>query len=324
MPENHLPTIHSLVDVEALATLLERQYGLSGVRCQLIKGTIRDVYHVVTSGSDYVLCLYRHNARTAGQILAEIKLIETLHDADVTVAPPTRTVEGHLLFSVIVPEGERYATLCEYVEGDQLAKQPDTNTVKEYGRVVAQIHTVSDQMKHAIERPKIDFEFLVEQSIASFAYAAPQRKDDLTFLQEIAAVLKPKMESLSTEKPLYGLVHGDIIPSNTLISPDGRLTIVDFDLCGYGWRSYDIATFLVEARYWNMGQKIEQAFLEGYQSVRQLSVIEYEMLPIMETARNILSLGIPASYINTWGRVYFSPPIIEKTLLLLKQNLTLL
>ena len=41
-----------------------------------------------------------------------------------------------------------------------------------------------------------------------------------------------------------GLCHGEIYTGNIHRNELEALTIFDFDFCGYGWRAYDVASFL--------------------------------------------------------------------------------
>src|SRR5207253_1827467 len=49
---------------------------------------------------------------------------------------------------------------------------------------------------------------------------------------------------------------------------------------------------------------LRAAFLAGYTDVRPLSQPEQTMLLLFETVRAVFDIGIPAHYVNTWGRAY--------------------
>jgi hypothetical protein len=53
----------------------------------------------------------------------------------------------------------------------------------------------------------------------------------------------------------------------------------DFDLCGRGWRAYDIASYLLVIRGSAEEEASQQAFLKGYEEIRPLREIEGETLP---------------------------------------------
>ena len=318
---HHLPTAYSMVDAAALAQLLEQTYGFSGVRCQLIKGTVRDTYLVITRDQRYILCIYRHGDRSAAQIEAELAFIDHLYAHDLPVPPAIPDQQGQRLLRLTAPEGERYAVVFTYIDGQQLSKTPNPTTMTRLGQVLARLHLAAAQLTMPLQRPCIDFDALVHWALTAFEAAAPQRVEDIAYLRDVAAQLRPRFSSLPTTESAYGLVHGDLIPSNVQITRDGQPALLDFDFCGYGWRMYDLATLRVEINYWNMGEAIWQAFLEGYQSVRSIGEEDYAALPLLQVARHIFSLGVPAWYSNTWGQVYFADLIVDKKLHLIRQTM---
>lgn len=308
-----------MFDAAALATLLEQTHGFVDVTCQLIKGTVRDTYLVTTGDHRYILCIYRHGARTADEILAELDVIDHLHADGLLVPPAIPDRQGQRLLRLAAPEGERYAVVFTYIEGQQLSKTPDPATMTRLGETVARMHVASDQLPNPLSRPTIDFDTLISWSLSAFESAAPHRVDDVAFLRDVADHLRPRLAGLSTTKLHYGLVHGDLIPSNVQITPDDQPALLDFDFCGYGWWLYDLATLRVEVDYWNMGEAVWQAFLTGYQAVRPLTGDDFANIPLLQVARQIFSLGIPAYHINTWGQVYFADVIVDKKLHLIRQ-----
>ncbi|MFF0829756.1 phosphotransferase [Brevibacillus sp. NPDC003359] len=70
--------------------------------------------------------------------------------------------------------------------------------------------------------------------------------------------------------------HGDLQGNfNTNFCEDNTYTHFDFDLCGYGWRAYDLAAFklsqiLIEEDD-ELVESLWNAFLKGYTEVRPLS-----------------------------------------------------
>jgi hypothetical protein len=59
-----VPVLRSLPTADGLARLIEAAYGLAGVRCRLVQGTIRDTYRGDSRTGAFVLSLHRHVGRT--------------------------------------------------------------------------------------------------------------------------------------------------------------------------------------------------------------------------------------------------------------------
>jgi Ser/Thr protein kinase RdoA (MazF antagonist) len=161
---------------------------------------------------------------------------------------------------------------------------------------------------------------MLDRPLAAFARVVTHRPDVATELQEVADALHPRIATLPVEPPGFGLIHGDVIPSNAQVTPQGDVAVLDFDFCGDGWRVYDVATYLWEVRFWQTPWEAARAFLDGYQEVRPLAGWEEDALPVFETARGIVALGTPALHADTWGSAYLSDRLIERLLVGIRQS----
>ncbi len=152
---------------------------------------------------------------------------------------------------------------------------------------------------------------MIDVPLRAFAAVVTERPEDVAYLQEVALLLKSRIATLPREPPAFGLVHGDVIPSNAQVTPAGKIAMLDFDFCGDGWRAYDVATYLGEVRFWNASPVTADGFLAGYEEVRPLLDWERKSLPLFEAARHIHALGTPALHVNEWGRSYLSDRMID-------------
>jgi Ser/Thr protein kinase RdoA (MazF antagonist) len=305
VPMSHFPISKSFLERDAIARRIEEEYGLENVACQLITTTLRDVFLVTSSQGRHILYIYRYGQRSADEIAAEWQYVDYLHDSGLPVAPAVPRGSGGYLLSFLAPEGIRYGVLTRFAEGVILRKRPSAAAVRAYGQIIARIHALSDVMPFTLNRPIIDFEKIIRQSVTAFENEVFDRLDDLAYLLESAEILQAKIPELSKEKLSYGMIHGDVIRANALVADDGRVTILDFDFCGFGWRAYDVASYLLTIRNTPQEKDFEKAFLEGYEEVRPLAVEEKQALSLFEAIRAVFSIGIPAMNIEHWGSQYF-------------------
>jgi Ser/Thr protein kinase RdoA (MazF antagonist) len=320
MSEHRLPVAYSIIDTNALETLVASLYGWSHVGCQLIKGTMRDVYEVVAEAQHAILCVYRHGERTHDEIAAELAIMRHLYAQGVAAPLPVAMLDGKTLFALTQPEGVRYAVMISFVDGTPIGRQITPDTAEAVGALLGDGHFVLRQLPDDLARPTINYAQAMDDAIRAFAAAAPRRYRDTYEMKGWYVSLVPQIARLTRENAAYGMTHGDIIPSN-ILRQDTGLALLDFDLCAYGWQMFDVASFLVEVAYWNMGDDVRAAFLRGYESRRRLSEIERALLPAFQAMRGIISLGTPARFINTWGRGYFADPIIDKQLQLIRLSI---
>lgn len=321
MQGSKFPISKSFLCSEALGKALEEAYGLSQVRCQLMQATMRDVYHVQSQHQSFVLFIYHANRRNAAEITAEWDFVDYLHSGGVVVAPAVRQSDGSLLLTLDAPEGVRHAVLSTFVEGKHLRLRHSIEAVWCYGRAIAQIHALADAITHNLVRPRNEFDAIVAQSITAFETAYPDHVAAISDLHHAAIIIQSGMNLLSRAKPYYGMVHGDVIRANAQVSCDGHVTVLDFDLCGWGWRAYDVASYLQVIEGSPEQEAAGQAFLDGYQQVRHLTQEEVDSLPLFIASRHILSIGVPAMNAYHWGSSHLSDGCIRSALDGVRRNL---
>jgi Ser/Thr protein kinase RdoA (MazF antagonist) len=306
------PTARSLFSVEVLGKLLETEYGLSHVRCQLIKAMICDTYRVTTMSASYILRIYRYNWRTIAQINSKMDFIDYLASKGMSVAEAVIRKNGDRLLPLNAIEGKRYAVLFTYVEGNILGD--DIQTANRYGCAIAQVHFFGDTFSTELARPDIDSHLLLDQPLEALDIVLAHRLGDIRYLHRISDMLKARLAPLSMKKPEYGLCHGDVDSSNALVSADGQITLLDFDFCGSGWRAFDIGCYFADKQFGNESQDLSQAFLAGYQEIRSLEEAEMMTIALFQAARTVWSLGIFAININEWGSFRLSDRFIKQML----------
>lgn len=304
MKNDPFPVRKSFLCDKALARTIEAAYGLSEATCQLITASLRDVYLVASSQQRHAFYIYRYNQRTPTEIFAEWKFVDFLYAHGVPVAPAVPTKSGDLLLAFDTPEGTRYGVLATFIDGKHLRQRPSIQAVRTYGRLIAQIHTLADVMPYELTRPTHDWELLINQSVVAFDSIITAQLEDKAYLHKVAATLYPKMAVLSTDKPYYGLIHGDAIRANAQVSDDGHVTVLDFDLCGFGWRVYDVASYLLVVKGLPDQDESERAFLGGYQEIRSLTSVEQDTLPLFEAVRAVFDIGVKAANVHHWGSAY--------------------
>jgi Ser/Thr protein kinase RdoA (MazF antagonist) len=205
------------------------------------------------------------------------------------------------LLACEAPEGLRYGVLAPFVAGKHLRERPWLASVRTYGSLIARIHQLADGLPGSLARPVLDWDLLVDRSAAALEAIVTVQRDQVDLVHSAADALRLRMAGLPRQEPLFGLVHGDAIQANAQVANDGRVTVLDFDLCGYGWRAYDVASYLLAV---SGHPEQEQAFLAGYEVIRPLSAIERDMLPVLGAARAVFDIGVKAANVPHWGSAH--------------------
>ncbi len=308
------PIQRSVLSTQALAEgVLSRYEFGENVTCHLLTRGLNDSYLVTaapTAAPDptttviktaasrkAILRVYTGGWRTPAQIEAEIALLDLLAAHDIAAPTAIKGKDGTTLQALNAPEGTRHAVLFSYLEGAP-AHRFTTRQCTAWGKLLARFHALVDKKGATYDRPRFDLAALVDEPLARLEGFSPYAaySEDIAYLKQVAAMLKTEALRLPTTAPAWGFCHGDVNLSNVLFTEDGAPQLIDFDLCGYGWRVYDIATviwaFVVdESTIYKGRQNVRDAFLAGYQSVRKLSKAELSALPFFVLLRHLWLLG---------------------------------
>lgn len=294
------PVRYSQLSPLALMDELKNRYNLNDlVSCRFFSQGLNDVYIVKTSIENYFLRISPTGAHLKHDYEEELFIINTLCENGIRAASPVCCRDGSLIWEIDAPEGIRYAVL--FMEARQAPSQDEAKMTYNLGRMVAQIHTIADRYDFVVSRAPIQLEQLAIKPLERIHPHLLHRPEDYDFLCGASEKLQGYVKShFSFEKPYYGYCHGDIHSENVFFEGETP-TIFDFDCMGYGWRAYDICVFA-----WNKtsndGKYIEsyawKAFLNGYNSVRQLSDTEMASISDFAALRQLWLMGLHAQVIE--------------------------
>ncbi len=141
--------------------------------------------------------------------------------------------------------------------------------------MIAEIHVWSDRFHTELPRYELGEETLLDRPLTILEPAL--QRCDSGIAAEIRAEIeriRDRLRSFDPGPTGWGIIHGDPQDLNYHLTTDGKITIFDFDLCGFGWRAYDFAYY-----YTRIAEQFRQSALDGYESVRALSEAEREMIP---------------------------------------------
>jgi Ser/Thr protein kinase RdoA (MazF antagonist) len=304
----------TIYEPDSLATLVKAYYGFDRVFCQLLKPMMADTYSIWADNTQYLLRIFRHRQYTHRQIKDQMQMLTYLDEMGIPVTAPVPKRSGEMLTHFQAPEGERYGVLFRYLPGKPLNQQLTPDHAYKYGEILAQLHATLDKLTILYDRPPLNADTLLRDPIRNLKGSGllAHRARDLGYLHRISSVLRTRIANLTYQKPDFGMIHGDVDPSNAIIMADGRIGLIDFDMSGEGHRIYDLAAFQAEANFRGAPEVLTEKFIEGYQSLRKLSRDERQALPIYRAARVIWSLGLYATNVNEWGSYRITDNFIDR------------
>jgi Ser/Thr protein kinase RdoA (MazF antagonist) len=302
--QSHFPVRHSILDQDALAAWLRASYRLrEPVRCQFLRRSMSDTYRVESPGGSYILKIYMHGRHLRPAIAAEIDFLNDLIEHDVSVAAPIANADGVHVNDMNAPEGTRYAVLFDAVTGEE-PQEVNLAHSRAFGQLAGRLHACADGLGKAYDRWQLDERYLIEGPLNQIRPYLRHRPADLQYLCALGEVWITELRGrLPKQSPEYGLCHGDLHTGNARFDRDGRLTLYDFDSCGYGWRAIDIGVYHVSYDWMDLSEetcrekaRFWEAFVQGYSTERPLSSDELVVAQLCLPIRHLELMGITIRY----------------------------
>jgi len=311
----------SFIAADALADVVTKAYNLeppvgSKMFSKLLRTQDNDHYRIYTGdGKKYVLRVYQSGealGRQESDYLFELEWLRFLKERGLPVSHPLARQDGAYLGSLDAPEGKRYYALFTFAEGEPMSLS-NMDQLYDVGVVMARIHAASDDFSSAQQRRALDFDYLLTEPLERIKQAwGNKRRANLDILLTSAADARVEIAALLGEGATpgggsWGVIGGDFHSISTHFNAAGEPTFFNFDLCGYGWRAYDIAAFLSNTNLLQAPQGASEAFFAGYYSVRPLTQEEHAAVSPFLTIRRIWRMGLFALADGLAGYTFLAP-----------------
>lgn len=297
------PVIASTISEKELGEFAKERYGLNeNYDCKLFRTGMNHTYFLSDNETKYVLRVYSHNWRSKSDIIAEIELLNLLKENNLSVSFPIQDKNGELIQEINAPEGIRYVVLFSFAKGEKI-RFTDKETCFVIGSLMAKIHNLTSNT--TITRISYDKESLIELPYERLKEHFSEKLPEMEFIKEIGHFFK----KTDFENSRNGVVHMDIWYDNMAVTNEKEITFYDFDFCGNGIQILDVGYFCKQLFHIETDKKEYELkmkhFLEGYQSIRQLSDNELKLIPKAGLAVFIFYLGIQAQRFD-WSNIFLS------------------
>jgi Ser/Thr protein kinase RdoA (MazF antagonist) len=253
---------------------------------------MNDIYIIKSDQKTFFLRISLTEMHEQQDYEEEMSVINSLSENGINVAAPIRCEDGSFVWPIRAPEGIRYAMLFFGAE-----MNPVTDSMKmgrNLGQLVAKMHTIADEKSYIVNRNPIDFAQLINKPLKLIQPYLEHRSADYIFLNDASDELSQAIDNKKMmQPPFFGFCHGDVHAKNVCFK-ENKPTLFDFDCMGYGWRSYDICVFawyetLRDEKY--IDNDAWKYYIEGYNSIRQLSEDELISINAFSALREIWVMG---------------------------------
>lgn len=260
--------------------------------------------HDPASGRDVVFRVHRPGYHTRAEIESELAWLTALgRDGVVPTLTPVPQLDGGLIADLDDGGTIRHAVAFgllpgrEPAEGDDLARW-----YRELGAINARLHQHARGWRppEGFVRKRWDYDAMLGEVQLWGDWRAGLGLDGegRAVLERTSEVLRAILEEYGTGEERFGLVHADMRVANLLVDGD-RLSVIDFDDCGFSWYLYDFAAAISFSEHEPYIPELQAAWIAGYRSVAPLADEECAILPVFIMLRRMLLTAWIASHAET-------------------------
>ena len=308
---------YSRLTSESVAAYADHYYDLGVIySCVFYVLGFHDNYVLESETGKFILRIYRNDWRNPDEVYFELELLDYLKQPDQLVAYPIRTNKEELAFPIESPEGERLAALFTYADGVGINQEISLDESERLGTAVAKMHEATRGFWTSHKRKELGLAHLVDQSIELITPFINAKEFEL--LQRTQETLHKNLSHLNPDIADFEICMGDVNQSNFHINEMGKLTLFDFDQCGYGYRAFELGKYLSSLHSSHSKKELMAAFLKGYETVRQINEVERKTIPYFEIASVIWVMSIRVANKNKVGYMNLEAPYWNQRIEIIK------
>ncbi|MCA4722906.1 phosphotransferase [Mycolicibacterium fortuitum] len=297
-----------MTDEIDVARLALGQYDIGAdATLRLLNLSENATYLVEDGGTQSILRVHRQNYHRPHEIESELDWLQALQDdSDITVPTVLPARDGRRLVTV---EGEETGGIARHVVqfGMVAGAEPDESalTLDDFhtlGRITAALHDHSQRWERPAGFGRFSWDW--EHSLGGnprwgrWQDAEGVGAGERQVLERAQALLHDRLHAYGTGPDVYGLIHADLRLANLLVDPDSsdsatssKITVIDFDDCGFGWYFYDFGTAVSFIEHDPALPEWQDAWVRGYRTRRDLPASDEDMLASFVLLRRLLLLA---------------------------------
>lgn len=280
--------------------------GLDGARARLVNHSENHTFEVRASfGNRYCLRIHRPGYQSRAAIQSELGWLAALRrDTDLPVPRLVPGRDGAELQAFATPGGDRrLAVLFHFIEGVEPTPNGDLGGLfLTLGRYAATLHKHATHWRRppGFERPPWRAASILPPDglWGDWRLAPGVGASNRSLFDRLNSTLERDLACYGTDPARFGLIHADMRLGNLLLNGE-RVSLIDFDDCGFGWFAYDFAAAISFHETNPQIPALKTAWLEGYRPIRALDPADIKAMDTMVMLRRMALLAWIGSHSET-------------------------
>lgn len=262
---------------DAVAKIAAAAWGLSPCNVRLAARRENTVYQV----GGHALRLHRVGYRSDAELRSELDWMAALARGGMDVPAPVVSRAGRLVETVAGVQVSVISWLPGRMLGAQGALDGVTDRValvRQLGGLLARLHDLSDAWTppQGFARPRWGAEGLTGDAplwgpFWDHPHLTPDQRTLFLATRDAARAHLARLNGAD-----FGLIHADAITENLMLDGD-RLSLIDFDDGGWGYRDFDLATFLFRQLDAPDYPELRDALCDGYAVRRRVDAATLDL-----------------------------------------------
>jgi Ser/Thr protein kinase RdoA (MazF antagonist) len=278
---------------ESLTTFaheLLTNYGIHTAKVSCINFEFNATFSIETeSGIKYAMRININSTRTAENMSAEVEWVRHLNrTSGINTPTPIATVKDEYIVSGLHADSEQilYGVMYSWLDGDEIGDEPTMEQLREVGRAIALLHQESTDFTLSSGNTLPTFnDFFWGTEDFLFSEKSVLSDKDRVLIEQARDVIMSHTDELYQSSPVH-IIHADCHGWN-LMWNEGKLSIFDFDDCGFGVEAQDLAVAL----YYLDTPEQDAALLNGYKSIKPLPEYSELAMKALLLQRRLLLLN---------------------------------
>jgi len=300
-PLNDLTYRGQALRLKRLALIALKHYPLKLKKLELIHHGENTTFRLTACQgnreSQHLVRVHRAGYQTPDSIRSELLWLEALaRDTDIPAPRPNRNVDGDPLTVATAPgiPEPRCVVVFDWIPGRFLERSLGPASFSRVGQLTARLHDHASRWKPpaGFVRQVWDADGLLgpQPIMGSLFSHSRMKKAHRETIMAGTLQIQEILRGMGKGRDVFGLIHADLHHGNYLFS--GRdVHPIDFDDSGFGYFLYDLAVTLLAVNRRQDYERLRQALIQGYRSVRPIPDDHVRIVDLFIQTRRLVMSG---------------------------------